>query len=494
MNLIQKTRLSRSVRRPSLAWSLFLSFLGFSLGLVALLWLFQTVLLDQFYRAIKTAEIKRTASVIAANIDHAELKTLITRIAQQDEMSIRIFTVSGGDLASIEIGPSSLINHLAVNDLYELYEKTIQSNGEYLEAYDRSENSNDRYDDRKFAGQVPSPNDRLRQSIIYSRQVTLADGTSAVILLNTILSPVTATVKTLRIQLIYISVILTMLSLILALILSRKIARPISLINSRAKEMAAGDYGAHFAPGGVREVAELADTLNFTATELGRVEGLRRELIANVSHDLRTPLTMIRGYAEVMRDLPGENNPENVQVIIDESNRLTSLVNHILDLSKLQSGTQELLPATFDITVAIRDIVARVGKLTEAEGFQLDFIAEQAVRVHADPARIEQVVYNLLTNAVHYAGPDHCVFIRQTLTDGWVRIAVEDHGEGIAQDQLPHIWDRYYKSDKPHRRAAVGTGLGLSIVKNILDLHQARYGVESTPGQGSTFWFELPVA
>lgn len=487
------TKAKRS-SRPSLAFTLFLSFFGFSLGLVALLWIFQTVLLDRFYQAVKTAEIKRTASVIAENINHDELSTLITRIAQQEDLSIRIFTVSGGDLASIEIGPSSLINHLAVDDLFELYDKTIASGGEYLEQYDRSAFNDDRYDNRKFSGPVPLPDDTLRQSIIYSRQVTLSDGTSAVILLNTVLSPVNATVKTLRIQLVYVTAILTFFSLLLALVLTRKIARPISQINQQAKEMAAGHYEAQFAVTGVREVAELADTLNFTATELSRVEGLRRELIANISHDLRTPLTMIRGYAEVMRDLPGENTPENVQVIIDESNRLTSLVNHVLDLSKLQSGTQEILPVQYDLTASVRDIVERVGKLTEADGFVLELIADQAVEVVADPARIEQVIYNLLTNAVHYTGDDHRVTIRQTVSAGWVRIAVEDSGEGIASDQLPHIWDRYYKSDKPHRRAAVGTGLGLSIVKNILNLHQAHFGVESTPGQGSRFWFELPIA
>ncbi|MDD2534371.1 MAG: HAMP domain-containing sensor histidine kinase [Eubacteriales bacterium] len=480
-------------KRPTIGVSLFVSFLTFSLVLVGLLWMFQTVFLDRFYRGIKTSEIKRTASVIAANINHDELETLITRIAQQGDLSIRIFTVSGGDLASFEIGPTSLINHLAIDDLYELYDKTVASGGEYLELYDRSEFNDDRYDDRKFAGAVPLPGDGLKQSIIYSRQVVLSDGTSAVILINTMLSPVTATVQTLRVQLIYVTVILTLLSMILAWVLSRQISRPIIRINKRSKEMAAGDYQVRFEASGYKEVEELAETLNETATELSRVESLRRELIANISHDLRTPLTMIRGYAEVMRDLPGENNPENVQVIIDESNRLANLVNHILDLSKLQSGTQHLKVADYDLTAAVGDIVDRVGKLTEAEGYHVDFEATEKVTISGDAARIEQVMYNLLTNAVHYTGADHRVLVRQSVTDGWVRMAVIDSGEGIAPEELKHIWDRYYKSDKSHRRAVVGTGLGLSIVKQILELHHARYGVDSLPGHGATFWFELPV-
>ena len=104
------------------------------------------------------------------------------------------------------------------------------------------------------------------------------------------------------------------------------------------------------------------------------------------------------------------------------------------------------------------------------------------------------MLYNFLTNAVHYAGPDHQIKVRQTVHDGWVRIEVTDHGEGIPEDQLPPIWERYYKSDKLHRRAVMGNGLGLSIVKNILEQHGARFGVDSRPGEGSTFWFELPIS
>jgi signal transduction histidine kinase len=382
---------------------------------------------------------------------------------------------------------------LALTDLFNLYDKTVAAGGEYLEFYNRSSFDNDRYDERKFVGNVPPPTDNQMTSLIFCRQVTLDNGTSAVILLNTMLSPVTATVDTLRIQLIYVSLILIALSLGLALFLSRRIARPIVQINEQSKQMAAGDYSVRFGAGDYREIGELAETLNHTVVELGRVETLRRELIANISHDLRTPLTMIRGYAEVMRDLPGENNPENVQVIIDESNRLTSLVNSILDLSKLQSGASQFEPTDFDLTCSIRDIIGRISKLTEAEGYQITFTADERVEVHADASRIEQVVYNFLTNAIHYTGPDHQIEVRQVIRAGWVRIEVVDHGEGIPADQLPYIWERYYKSDKLHRRAVMGNGLGLSIVKSILEQHDARFGVESQPGEGSTFWFELPI-
>lgn len=202
---------------------------------------------------------------------------------------------------------------------------------------------------------------------------------------------------------------------------------------------------------------------------------------------------MITGYGEVMRDLPGENTPENVQIIIDEAKRLTTLVNDILDISQLQSGTRKINVETFNITESIRGILERYNKLIEQEGYRIYFKSDKDIWVNADPIKISQVIYNLINNAITYTGSDKTVAIIQSSTPKGVKIEISDTGEGISEEMLPLIWDRYYKVDKAHKRAAIGTGLGLSIVKTILDMHGAKYGVESTLGKGSTFWFELTI-
>ena len=325
--------------------------------------------------------------------------------------------------------------------------------------------------------------------ILYAQIVTLSDGGEYLVLLNSSVVPVDSTVETLKVQLWCLTAVMLLLALVLALFIAARLSKPIERINDSAKHLAQGNYAIRFPESGAREVAELAGTLNYAAAELSKVEDLRRELIANVSHDLRTPLTMISGYAEVMRDIPGENTPENVQVIIDESNRLADLVNDLLDLSKLQSGTQKLAPAVFCLTEDIKKTLHRYDKLA---GYSFPFSFDRPVYVCADRLRISQVLYNLVNNAIHYAGADKTVSLRQSAAGGVVRVEISDTGEGIPADKLPYIWDRYYKVDKDHRRAQVGTGLGLSIVKNILDMHGGRYGVTSMVGQGSTFWFELP--
>ena len=283
-----------------------------------------------------------------------------------------------------------------------------------------------------------------------------------------------------------------MLAVAISLYASQRIAKPISLTTKAAKELAKKNYDVEFDSKGYLEVQELNDTLNFAKKELAANERLQRELIANISHDLRTPLTMITGYGEVMRDLPGENTAENIQIIIDEATRLSSLVNDLLDLSKLQSGTMELQKSVFCITDSFKNIFARYAKLKEQDGYNiyLDKCKER-VFVKADELKISQVIYNLVNNAINYAGEDKTVVVTQQVIGEKVRINVTDHGEGIPADKLEYIWDRYYKVDKEHKRSVIGTGLGLSIVKSILNAHNARCGVTSTLGKGSTFWFEL---
>ncbi|MEG0823020.1 MAG: HAMP domain-containing sensor histidine kinase, partial [Erysipelotrichaceae bacterium] len=320
------------------------------------------------------------------------------------------------------------------------------------------------------------------------------------IVLNARITPVGSTVETLRSLLILISLILVIVALIIAYIISKKISKPIVNINEGAKQLAKGNYDVEFSSTGYEEIQELSNTLNYAAKELNKVESYRKDLIANISHDLRTPLTMIAGYGEVMRDLPNENNKENIQIIIDETNRLTNMVNDMLDLSKLQAGVLELNCSTFNLSSLIRDIVLRYKKLLNDETYKIEFIVSKSLKdecsdieVYADEGKISQVIYNLLNNAITYSSESKLVEIKQTIIKDQVKIEVIDKGNGIEDDQIEHIWDRYYKSKSNHKRSSVGSGLGLSIVKSIMNLHGTKFGVTSKIGIGSNFYFYLNI-
>ena len=276
--------------------------------------------------------------------------------------------------------------------------------------------------------------------------------------------------------------------------MARSISEPIIETNEAAKQLSGSRYTRPPHSGGYREIAELNDTLIRAAEDLGKVEDLQRELIANISHDLRTPLTMIVGYAEAMRDIPEEVTPENMQIIIDETNRLNSMVNEVLDFSRMRTGSLELEKKPFNLTGQIREICSRVSKMTAVEGYTVLFEPEKEYTVTGDSGRISQVLYNLLGNALTYTGEDKTVRISQEEAGTGVRVEISDSGEGIPSEELPYIFDRYYRSRENHRRAVIGSGLGLNICRSILEKHGARYGVRSEEGRGTTFWFELPKA
>ena len=276
--------------------------------------------------------------------------------------------------------------------------------------------------------------------------------------------------------------------------MARSISEPIIETNLAARELSHSRYTRPPHSGGYREIAELNDTLVRAAGDLSKVEDLQRELIANISHDLRTPLTMIEGYAEAMRDIPEEVTPENMQIIIDETNRLSSMVNEVLDFSRVRTGNIELEITDFNLTEQIREICNRVSKMTAVDGYTVLFDAGEDRMVSGDSGRISQVVYNLLGNALTYTGADKTVRIAQESVGSKVRVTVSDSGDGIPADELPYIWDRYYRSRDNHRRAVIGSGLGLHICRSILEKHGAAYGVKSTEGEGTSFWFELPLA
>ncbi len=275
--------------------------------------------------------------------------------------------------------------------------------------------------------------------------------------------------------------------------MARSISQPIIETNEAARELSRSRYERPAHSGGYREIAQLNDTLVQTAEDLRKVEDLQRELIANISHDLRTPLTMIEGYAEAMRDMPDEVTPENLQIIIDETERLSRMVNEVLDFSRLRTGSLEMNKAPFSLTETVRKTVDRIARMTASEGYTVTFRADGEATVNADSGRISQVIYNLIGNALTYTGADKTVRVIQETKGDAVRISIADTGDGIAPDELPYIWDRYYRSRENHKRAVIGSGLGLNICRGILENHGAPYGAECPPEGGTVFWFSLPV-
>lgn len=439
----------------------------FALVTVALLWVFQIFLLTPFYQAIKTTEAKRISEQVARRLDSDELMSAAYELCAGTGASIFVSDELGREYVGYKYGftTESLAYGLSRMERAALFEEVNLLGGEYTRIF----------------------SERL---LLYAVTARTPAGNHRLVIIETEITPLASTVETLTVQLLCLTLILLPLGITLAVVISRRIAKPITEITESAKRLGGGNYSVHFEGRGSREVSGLADTLNFAADELSKTDGLRRELLANVSHDLRTPLTMIKGYAEVMRDLPGENTPENVQIIIDEAGRLNDLVNDLLDLSRLEAGVLELQKDRFNLTGSIREILTRYDKLAN---FKFPFEPKEEAYITADKLKISQVVYNLVNNAVNYAGEDKTVSLTQEVLDGNVRISVTDTGEGIPADKLQDIWDRYYKVDREHRRAQVGTGLGLSIVKNVLDLHGGSYGVISELGKGSTFWFQLPM-
>ena len=470
----------------SLQWKLVKYLLTFVIALLALLWLFQVVFLDSFYQRFKIEGIEKIGNTLAANLESEKFTEIVAQQARQNDACIRVLNGLGQIQTTNTMGCQ--LYNLSNAEIAEYVAQAQANGGSYLDI--QSE---------KVISELPNGNLLLSnkhgsKNLIYFKIVDNTSYFKTIIMVNTHISPINATTETLRTQLGYIALIVVVASLGLAYLMSRKIVKPIVNINQSARQMAEGNYDIVFTGRGYKEITQLNDTMNHTTRKLKEVDQMRRDLIANVSHDLRTPLTMIGGYGEMMRDLPGENTPENVQVIIDEAHRLSNLVNDLLDLSKLQENKIELHVQDFDLTQLIQTVLYRYEKFMTQDGFDIQFQSTKSVGVNADPDRLGQVLYNFINNAINYSLDDKRIVIRQLINGNRVRVEVEDHGEGISEDKLNYIWDRYYKVDKTHKRSSVGSGIGLAIVREILELHHAQYGVRSEVGQGSVFWFELSIA
>lgn len=504
---------SETLHGGSVRWRIFGFFLLFAVIMLVLLWLVQTVFLDSIYRHIKLNDVERLTVSLSDGLDDEgfaseEYDTLLNSAAQRNLMCFLVadldsFDGTKLDALSADVSPVCIIHRLTAGEILALAEAASVNGGSAVYELDFDK---DALEDSKLneilgprLGHLLGGRNLPHMDATMLISVSLAESSSGrhyAVLAQGNITPLDATVDTLRMVLVVITGIMVLVALILAVVLSSHISRPIVHISELSRRLAKGDFALDFrVPGAYREINELAADLNHAARELGRIDELQHDLIANISHDLRTPLTLVTGYAEAMRDLPGENTPENVQVIIDEASRLSTLVNDLLDMSKLQAGAVKLSRQDLDLTELVDSIVERFRKLTAADGYVIEFMPASHIWVNADSLRLTQVIYNLVNNAIIHTdihdGSACSVLVRQVVIKGRVRIEVVDNGEGIAPEQIQYIWQRYYHGSANHQRSQTGSGLGLAIVKSILDLHGGSYGVTSTPGVGSRFWFEL---
>ncbi len=476
----------------SIRWKLAMYFGVFVAIVLIVTWIFQVYLLDTFYERAKEREMEASAEELSTYLEDERLPMIAYRHAVNSAMSISVYRTEGDHATPLaNVDATGEINFpQQLETLATYYRLADENGGSYVGHFGLG----------GYAVERPMlpfgfGEDYRREGLrmVYVRLAEGSSGGNYIIILSSATEPLQSIVQMLRMQFIWIVTILLFCAAIMVFFLYRHISAPLVRMNEAAKRLATGKYDTVFSGEGYLETRELAGTLNYASNELSRLDNLQKELIANISHDLRTPLTMIKGYSEVMRDIPGENTPENVQVVIDETTRLSELVDDILDLSRIRAGARAPEYERINLTQALHETLARYDVLVRHKGYRIDVKSDCDAWVLADRGMLLQVLYNLINNAINYTGEDHLVTVTQTVTDGAVRISVTDTGEGIDAEQIPLIWDRYYKVDKTHKRAMIGTGLGLSIVKGILELHGALYGVESKRGEGSTFWFSLPT-
>ena len=451
------------------------SFVMFALVLVFFLWILTSFFLDTYYQKIRTQEVIRTADTIEAQY---------------------LKSSSGFEKYAVETANINSI-YLRIDSL----DKSIEYDGT-RPAADSMDYSGDiaRINIKLSTSETGSATEVLHVSsadsdarLVYAANIGSGRNVSTLYIIAP-LYPDKVTIRIVKNMLLYISLILLSVACFLAYALSKRITSPIENLTRSATELSQGNYNVRFDGSSFTETKELARALNKASYEMEKTDFFQREIIANVSHDLKTPLTMIRSYAEKIIDISGDN-PEkrnaDLQIIISETERLNRLVTDMLSVSNLQSNNVEMHRETFDLVEAAGDVYESFMVLGSSQGYDIHFHPCKAAYVTGDRSKIMQVMTNFVSNAVKYSGDSKFIDIQLARSNRKVTFHCIDHGVGIPSDEQAHVWDKYYRTSANHERGIEGTGLGLAIAKSILNLHGAKYGVKSEEGKGSDFWFEM---
>ena len=440
--------------------------------MLLLVWLFQIVFLEKYYQQARIDEVVKKAVYVSEDLNTGEFQKLqqkLEKISVDYNAMIDIFDSQGNVNSLGELVSMPFFRNIAANMFSDIL------NGEIKTERAVHQRFNSEY---TILGVPIKVDNKVLGGIIIYLPLTPVEDTSAL----------------LKRQLIYICIIVLLASVVISYFLSRLFVRPILKINDAAARMASGDLDVKLDVKSSDEIGRLAGTMNYLAIELSKVEQLRKDLVANISHELRTPLSLIKGYAETIRDVSGENKEKRqkqLAIIVDESERLGKIVDDILNLSQMQAGYFSLNMQNFRIDRTLEGVMNRYEILAEKLRIKIDFVNSGQLMVLGDESRIEQVLYNLMNNALNHTPEDGLITVKALEKEAVVLVEVSDTGSGISTEDLKHIWERYYKAEKSEVKRHIGTGLGLAIVKSILESHDSKFGVSSAEGKGTTFWFEL---
>lgn len=442
-------------------------FIGLMLALILFL---QTTFLDGTYKNNKIAYLKDTAAQIDEGIQNDDILSVLEDISFSNEVCVRVITDAVG-FTTYQDASSCALGKLSNKQLNKIATTTFDNGGEAL---------------------FDSNSSNIKNAYIYSKLSKVNDE-NVLIMLSTSIVPLQSTIDTMYDQFNIIIIVVVIATILLALCLSSLIVKPIKKIEMEATNLPSGKYDHKLVKTDAREIENLNNTLARANEEIIKADVARKELIGNVSHDLRTPLTMIVGYGEMIRDFPEENNAENINVIINEAKRLSTLVDDLLDLSKVESGKIEFHNKDIKISDLLGSVYDQFEPYCKANNIELVLNVEDSdVVVNVDDNRLKQVLHNFMSNALNYNdAKDTKIIIGEEKVDGAYRIYVYDNGSGVKEEDKDKIWNRYYKVDKEHKRSHIGSGIGLSLCKDILDKMGYKYGVDSVYKEYSKFYFDI---
>lgn len=445
-------------------FKLFLRFLSLLAIILLLVWLLQFFVYDKIYRNITSKDLAQIDEQVVGLYENGDLNTLKT-YSNKNNCSIIVYTKLGD---SIDIKFSTLRNYSEEEFNQKLKDMAQNLKRESATRYYLEDNGVETFN----CGRVEK-----------------IDGNNVYFYTCGVVSVVDQTPRVMTFVLLIVSLVSLLVTLGVWFVLAKDISKPITKVSEKAATLSGGNLDVEFDSFDYTEVAQLSSTLNYSISEIKKSEEIQKDIIQNVSHELRTPLTMIRSYTELLQDFSGDDpqkRKEHLQVISEQTDRLENLVKDMIDLSKLQSKTMVFNKTEFDLSESLKGIEANYKTRYEKDGYKFKFKIAKNIKINADKQRIEQVVINLINNAINYSTDNKNIQVNLQKDGENAKLEIIDHGIGISQKDLPQIFDRHFRSTNSQQTTA-GSGVGLTIVKEILDYHGYEINVQSQENKGSTF-------